>query len=602
MVKHQKEKLYPSAREHRAVSQLRKNGGSSEVGLSVSRDSKVRRLPFDCCALSLTPYQIPVCNGQGIIFDSSSILPHVSKYNSDPITGEPMTSRDIIRLHMDKDERTGRWQCPVRNKPFADHTKIVAIRQRHSASNADVDGIEANVFSFEAVEELNLKPRNYVDLISGLKFRKDRDIIWLNDPENEELNRKREEASYLAQQQLKKLMLQHPQDNPNIRHSLTAQRILEQLSNNKRKGTTQQQSEGVTNSMLEEGKKLKLFHGSVSIDEVSPESKEASMFDAMKRYKKKGYVNIHTNKGTLFVELHCDIVPRTTYNFLGLASKGAYDGSLFHRCIRNFMIQGGKPANGKGEGKSLWGSPFSDEFDNRLKHDGRGILSMANSGPNTNGSQFFITFKSCGTFFLMYRYAQKKTPLDRVLFLIFFFLPTMIAVHLDKKHSVFGHVIKGLEYLQVMEDTLTDKDDRPIDPIRIVTIEILSNPTEEAVETENVRKRELEEEKSRLQESRKASALGGMRSKSSGEEQGESLKSHTKDQDSIILPITDGTRSVGLYLKRALIPNLQTGEKKAKGKDNLQNDSTAPDEFITAVPSMLPPPPKKTVFKDFSAW
>jgi hypothetical protein len=178
----------------------------------------------------------------------------------------------------------------------------------------------------------------------------------------------------------------------------------------------------------------------------------------------------------------------------------------------------------------------------------------------------------------------------------------MIVVHLDKKHSVFGHVIKGLEYLQIMEDTLTDKDDAPIDPIRIVTIEILSNPTQEAVEAENVRKRELEEEKIRLQESRKASALG-TRSKSAGEGQGESLKSYTKDQDSFIPPTTDSTRSVGVYLKRALIPNLHTGEKKAKnGKDNSQDDSTATNELITAVPSMLPPPPKKTVFKDFSAW
>lgn len=400
MVKHQKEKLYPSAREHRAVSQLRKNVPSE----GPSREGKVRHLPFDCCAISLTPYTSPVCNWQGILFDSSSILPHVSKYQSDPITGEPMTTREIIKLHMDKDERTGKWQCPVMNKPFADHTKIVAIRQRKD-SCSDADGMEANVYSFEAVEELNLKARNYVDLISGLKFRKDKDIIWLNDPENEQLNRKREEASYLAQQQLKKLLQQEPQDYTNIRHSLTAQRILDQLSN-KRKGTQQQQqvSEGTTNSMLEEGKKLKLFHDtSPSIDEViNPETEEASMFEAMKRYKKKGYVNIHTNKGTLFVELHCDIVPRTTVNFLGLAAKGAYDGSLFHRCIRNFMIQGGKPASGKGEGKSLWGSPFKDEFDNRLKHDGRGILSMANSGPNTNGSQFFITFKSCGTFSFLF--------------------------------------------------------------------------------------------------------------------------------------------------------------------------------------------------------
>lgn len=172
---------------------------------------------------------------------------------------------------------------------------------------------------------------------------------------------------------------------------------------------------------------------------------------------------------------------------------------------------------------------------------------------------------------------------------------------MDRKHSVFGHVIKGLEYLQSMEDTLTDKDDRPIDPIRIVTIEILSNPSQEAVESEKVKKQAREEEKIRLEESRKASALG-TRTKSTGEK-GKSVESQMKEEEDPFVPLTtDSTKSVGVYLKRTMISSLQTGEQKAKGKDNSQEDCIATDELITTVPSMLPPPPKKTVYKDFSAW
>lgn len=323
-----------------------------------------------------------------------------------------MTTRDIITLHMDKDENTGSWQCPVMQKPFSNHSKVVAIRQNN--------GNEANVFSYEAVEELNFKPRNFVDLISGEKFSKTKDVIFIFDPSNDVLNQKREEAC-LRSQQLKEL--QHLEGNTvdgnrDIRHSVTSQSIMDKLAkkqsvnDNKNRGDTESET-----SMLERGKKLKLFHSSEPFSdaqsaygsltstsmsfgpghesEVSNKATRQAQFDAMKRYMKKGYVNIHTNKGTLLLELHCDIAPRTSSNFLGLAQERKYDGSMFHRSIRNFMVQCGKPANGKGEGRSFWGEPFEDEFDNRLKHNQRGVISMANSGPNTNLCQFFITYKSC---------------------------------------------------------------------------------------------------------------------------------------------------------------------------------------------------------------
>ena len=125
---------------------------------------------------------------------------------------------------------------------------------------------------------------------------------------------------------------------------------------------------------------------------------------------------IETSKGAIRIELHEDRTPKTVANFEKLAGDGFYDGLLFHRVIPNFMIQTGCP---QGTGMGGPGYEFEDEFDNSLRHDQAGILSMANAGPNTNGSQFFIT--------------HGPTP------------------HLDGKHSVFGVVLEGQEVVDAIE-------------------------------------------------------------------------------------------------------------------------------------------------------
>jgi peptidyl-prolyl cis-trans isomerase B (cyclophilin B) len=128
---------------------------------------------------------------------------------------------------------------------------------------------------------------------------------------------------------------------------------------------------------------------------------------------------IETNKGTIRLELFADKVPNTVANFEKLAGQGFYNGLKFHRVIPNFMIQTGCP---QGTGTGGPGYKFKDEFHPSLKHSGPGILSMANAGPNTNGSQFFITHVACP--------------------------------HLDGKHSVFGKVIEG----QKVVDTIAAGD------------------------------------------------------------------------------------------------------------------------------------------------
>ena len=151
-------------------------------------------------------------------------------------------------------------------------------------------------------------------------------------------------------------------------------------------------------------------------------------------------IKFTTNKGEFIAEMFEDKAPKTTKNFIDLVSKGFYDGLIFHRVIDGFMIQGGDPM---GNGRGGPGYQIKDEFSPKLKHDGEGVLSMANSGPNTGGSQFFITLKA--------------TP------------------WLDGKHAVFGKVTKGMEVVRKIGKVKTDGNDKPVQDVIIKTISIVEN-------------------------------------------------------------------------------------------------------------------------------
>jgi len=155
---------------------------------------------------------------------------------------------------------------------------------------------------------------------------------------------------------------------------------------------------------------------------------------------------IKTNMGTIEIELFVDKTPKTVENFVGLANRGYYNDVIFHRVIKNFMIQGGDPTGTGRGGASFWGGKFEDEIVSSLKHDVPGILSMANAGPNTNGSQFFITL-----------------------------VPTS---WLDGKHTVFGKVIAGMDVVYEIGETKAGALDRPISTIIIekITIEKRQEP------------------------------------------------------------------------------------------------------------------------------
>jgi peptidyl-prolyl cis-trans isomerase-like 3 len=158
-------------------------------------------------------------------------------------------------------------------------------------------------------------------------------------------------------------------------------------------------------------------------------------------------LTLHTTLGDLKIEIFCEIVPKAAKNFIALCAKGYYDNTIFHRNIKGFIIQGGDPTGtGKG-GDSIYGAPFEDEIDSSLEHDKKGIISMANSGPDTNGSQFFIT------------YAKQN--------------------HLNGIYTIFAKVIDGFDTLDLMEREAVGKNNRPLKEIKINCITIHSNPIAE---------------------------------------------------------------------------------------------------------------------------
>ena len=147
-------------------------------------------------------------------------------------------------------------------------------------------------------------------------------------------------------------------------------------------------------------------------------------------------VVFETNQGNIEIKLFPAEAPRTVENFTGLVKKGYYDGLIFHRVIKNFMLQGGDPTGTGMGGESLWGGKFEDEFSPNLQFDSKGLLAMANAGANTNGSQFFIT--------------------------------TVPTPWLNNRHTIFGQVTSGYDVVQKIENTATGTGDKPVEEQKIL--------------------------------------------------------------------------------------------------------------------------------------
>ena len=532
--------------------------------------SSYRPLAFDSCALSLQPFETPVCTPEGVLFDILNLFPYVQKHKKSPITGEAMTAKEIVRLNMAKNNE-GKWHCPVTFKEFTDHTHVVAVKP------------SGNVYAYEAVEELNIKRKNWTDLMTGEPFTRKDVRIFLGGREGRReggreggqgagvralfsLESSRESTTLPDKQNTYFLLfrplpthtyslislppslpplpqiitLQDPsnathmslRDISNFKHleemraeeaarvagESTDQKIASTIRTNastemvikeyQRQKRAREEEEAVkaaeaeAASVAAEGKEaeeedeLRKKGGGgatkkrrlILIQDLHPgktitTGAAAASFTAtgvdlatenscrpaseeeirLVRYKyarklgKKGYVQLQTSLGNLNIEVHCDFVPRTAENFLGLCLRGFYDGLSFHRVIKGFMAQGGCPQGDGRGGATVWSlggeggreeGGFKDEFDSRLVHDKRGVLSMANSGRDSNRSQIFITFKGCR--------------------------------HLDNQHAIFGRVVGGMDVLKKIEEVEVGKEDRPKEKVRIWKALAFVNPFEES--------------------------------------------------------------------------------------------------------------------------
>jgi len=152
---------------------------------------------------------------------------------------------------------------------------------------------------------------------------------------------------------------------------------------------------------------------------------------------------IETSKGNIKIELRADLAPKTVENFVTHSKNGYYNGQIFHRVIKDFMIQGGDPTGTGAGGESIWNEPFKDEFAPNAVFDKAGILAMANRGPNTNGSQFFIT--------------------------------TVVTYHLNGRHTIFGYVKEGFDVVKKIENVETNgryEGNKPLEDVKIISIKI----------------------------------------------------------------------------------------------------------------------------------
>ncbi|KAI1404052.1 hypothetical protein F4819DRAFT_174884 [Hypoxylon fuscum] len=451
---------------------------------SGANGASFKRLPFNFCAASLQPFKNPVCTLNGTIFDVEVISKWLENHETNPVDGEPLAARDLIKLNFarngDFDKKgadglgndgKGDLIDPVTFKVLTDNTHIVAIRH----------GTYANVFAWETVERMNIKAKMWRDLVDDAEFSRS-DIITLQDPQNaasrdlSQFQHLKDGGDALLTKEQEE---ERKEGNVNINalgrvgdKVLRAKEAVEKARKEREAGgdinrsskavTKAAGSNAVRKSMIQDkqlahnaaayttGRAAASFTSTGLTPETSGERATLTDEEYMlkpKRVKIKGYARLETNLGDLNIELQTEYAPRAVWNFTRLAQKGYYKGVSFHRNIKNFMIQGGDPSGTGRGGTSIWNKNFQDEFDGPLTHDTRGILSMANKGKNTNSSQFFIIYRP--------------------------------VKHLDRKHTIFGKVVGGADVLNKMEAVPTDGSDRPLNKIFIKDVVVYLDPFDE---------------------------------------------------------------------------------------------------------------------------
>ena len=419
-----------------------------------------RRLPFNFCALSLQPFTSPVCTADGTVFDLEHILTWLEKHGTNPVDGSPLKAASLVQLSFLKND-DGEYVDPVTFKVLTDNTHVVALANT------------GNVFAYDTIERLNIKPKMWRDLVSDEPFGR-KDMVTLQDPQHLE-GRNLSSFQHLQdgnagrdggqkQGELNESALGNAARVLKAKEAVAAARA--QRDSQKRGGdattagssaradTLAQKGQGASQAVPYNaarhttGKAAASFTSTGLTPHTAAERALLTEEEYMlkpRRVKQKGYARIRTQFGDLIIELQPEFAPKAVWNFVQLARRGYYNGLIFHRNIRSFMLQGGDPTGtGKG-GQSVWGTTFADEFEGPASHDARGVVSMANKGRDTNSSQFFVTYRP--------------------------------AKHLDRKHTIFGRVTEGLDVLGKLEAVeVSDKEKRPLEDIVMQDVTIFVDP------------------------------------------------------------------------------------------------------------------------------
>ncbi|KAH7385953.1 cyclophilin-like domain-containing protein [Pyrenochaeta sp. MPI-SDFR-AT-0127] len=460
-----------------------RGANSSDRASAAGLSSTFKRLPFNYCAVSLQPFTDPVCTSSGTIFDLTHILTWLSKHpDTNPTDGTPLKRSDLITLNFTKNE-DDEYVDPVTYKVFTDNTHIVALRK------------SGNVFAWDTVERLNIKAKNWRDLVSDDEFTR-KDIITLQDPQNIEsrnfgtFKHVKEGGTVVAEPdsgvnkdalgnaakiiKAKEAVAKARADRQAKVQGVQSSKALATLPKNGTASSARAEPKkpAYNAAVYTSGKAAASFTSTGVTPHTSGERALLSDEDYMlkpKRVKQKGYARISTSLGDLNIELLPEYAPRAVWNFVKLAQKGYYRDTIFHRNIKGFMIQGGDPTGTGRGGQSIWGKPFEDEFEGPERHNARGVLSMANKGKGTNTSQFFITYRA--------------------------------VPHLDRKHTIFARVVGGLDTtLRSMELAETGEKDRPVEDLEILDVVVFVDPFEEwQKERKDKETKELEEEEIKRQ-------------------------------------------------------------------------------------------------------
>lgn len=410
------------------------------------------RPPLHLCALTLSKHKQPVASPDGNIFDRSLIHQLVSRTHLDPISGHTLHPHQLIPLIFslnDHPSKTSIYRCPFLYTPLDSSKKVIVV------------ATTGRVYSAEAIERLNLARRHMRDLVDGTPFSLS-DLIVLYDPAIHftlpsaatptticttalappPISARRQLPTFTAVQSLPQLCHQstlakelrlYKSQLPSV--SVSRLPSAEHRPPPMKKPRCMSpppltdQSPHQHNPMIPS-----LYHKRRAEDE-----RKAVYKRIRKGRKGKGYVRVVTNIGHLNIELHCDKVPTTCDNFLTLAERKYYDGLIWHRVVPGYIAQTGDPTGTGDNGDSAWGGFVKDEIRTSLNHDAPGVVSMANSGRDTNRSQWFVCFQA--------------------------------ARELDGAHTVFGKVVGGLYVLKEMENEAELSH-----PLTVERIEVLVNP------------------------------------------------------------------------------------------------------------------------------